>query len=219
MTTALTEFFPYVQPHVPGCSEPLLEQAIRSACIDFCTRSLVIQTIVPADYTDDVQDYTVAVPANMTLVRVLGVFLKDAWLSPNTIENVRSGVALRGDAGDAVALNTTPVTYFQKLPTSTTVSLYPVPHETVTDGLAVRAAFAPSRNAGVVDTALFEDWVEDIAAGAAARLVTIPNQPFSNPAMAAGYTGVFQRAARAASIQARSGKVAASSRVQPAAFV
>ena len=214
----LSKFLPYVIPHVAGCSDPMAEQVIRSACIEFCNGTLLVQELTTTTLTAGAQDYEVDVPSSSVLVKVLGVLVEDAWIKPSTIENVRSGLALRGATENTTLAEGTPHTYFQKTPTATEISVYPVPKVTVTNGLAVRAAFAPSRASTTVADVLFEDWVEEIAAGAVSRLLMMPGQPFSAPALAGAYRAQFDVGVRSAAILARSGLIAASSRVQPAAF-
>jgi hypothetical protein len=214
----LTQFFPFVLPSVLGCPDPTLLQAIRSACVDFCTTTLMVQELVPLSVATGSQDYEVDVPSQMQLVKVLGVFLEDTWLEPVSVESVRKGVALRGDVGSAQASHSTPTAYFQKTPTTPEISLYPLPIVDITEGLTVRAAFAPTRSATSVDNTLYDHWVEAIAAGALSRLMALPGQPYTNPAEAAAMRAQFSAATRSASILARTGRIAASSRVSPKRF-
>lgn len=219
MAVALSKFFPYVIPHVPGCSDPFAEQVVRSACIEFCSATLLLQEISTATVLAGVSDYDIDIPPASALSKVLGVMYEDRWLSPASLENVRSAVALRGEAGSAEPTSATPQVYFQKTPTSEAISLYPVPAQTVDNGLTIRAAFAPSRTATSVDDVLFDDWAEEIAMGAVSRLMQMPGQPFSAPAaQAALYRKQFDAAVKQASVLARTGQIAASSRVQPQAF-
>lgn len=215
---ALSKFLPYVLPHVAACPDVLAEQAVRSSAIEFCTATLLIQELSTYSVVAGVQDYEVDAPGSSTLVKILGVLYGDAWIKPNAVEGVRSGLALRGDVDGDTALEGTPFTYFQKTPTAAEISLYPLPSRSIADGLAIRAAFAPSRAASVVADELFESWVEEIAAGAISRLMLTPGQPFSNPALAGAHRAQFDLGTRRASIRARTGLVAASSRVQPARF-
>lgn len=215
----LTSFLPYVLPHVTGCPDPLAEQAVRSACIEFCEETLLVQEVSTQSSIASQQDYDIDVPTDMILVRVTGVFYGDTWLDPSSIENIRSGVALRGAVGTATQTLATPTVYFQKTPNATTISLYPVPDTALANGLAIRAAFAPSRSATTVPDLLYDFWVEEIAAGAIARLKAIPGQPFSDPATVANYLLQFNEANRAGSIEARVGRVAAASRVRLTRFV
>ena len=215
----LSKFLPYVLPHVSGCSDPMAEQVIRSACVEFCATTLVIQELSTATLTAGVSDYDIDVPTGSVLVKVLGVLVEDTWLSPHSLESVRSGLVLRGATANTQAVTGSPMGYFQKTPNSTSITVSPVPSATVSNGLAVRAAFAPSRAAQSVDDTLFENYAEDIAAGAVSRLLLMPGQPFSAPAMAGAYRAQFDVAARKASIRARVGQVAVASRVQPSHFV
>lgn len=205
-------------PYVPGCPDPVVEQAIRSVCIDFCHSTHLVQTLVTQDVVAGQQDYTVTAPAEQVLSTITGVFFRDDWVPSSSIETVRSGVALRGTVDSIPALSGTPMTYFQKTPNGTTVSLYPVPDESVTAGLAVRAAFAPSRTATTVPDYLYQYWLEEISAGVVHRLCSMPGQPYTDAAKAKETYSIYNNAVRAAGIEARTGQVASASRVQPRAF-
>lgn len=215
----LSAFLPYVLPHVPGCTDPLAEQAVRLTCIEFCTETMLVQDIVTATVVQGIQDYDMT-PSGLALVRILGVMVGDRWLEPLTTESIHSGVALRGVAiGDASVVRGAPTSYFQKLPTTDTISLYPVPDTTLPDGITVRAAYAPTVTAATVPDVLFNTWVEQISLGAIARLTSMASQPFFSAGTSAEYRTQFLLAVRAAGIQARSGKSAAASKVQSVGFV
>ena len=219
MPTPLTAFLPYVLPQVPACTDPLAEQAIRSACIEFCTESLLIQELVTTSMLAGVQDYEVEVPTNAMLVKLLGMLIADQWIEPTTVESVRSGAALRGTVGATEPRYGTPEVYFQKTPTASEFSFYPIPSETVPEGVTVRAAFAPSRTASLVPDALFTDWVEEIAAGALTRLYAMSSQPFYDKGASMDCRARFELGIRKAAIQARTGLVSSASQVQPVRFV
>lgn len=196
----------------------MIDQALRSVCVDFCNRTLQVQTLTPLDVTADTADYVISVPTTMQLVKVMGVWYEDTWLSPTSVENVRTAVALRGAIGSSTPSDGTPSTYFQDTPTSSSIRLYPVPDTTIASGLTVRAAFCPKRTATTVSDTLFEDWVDEIASGTIAKLCTMPGQTFTNKDIAQEHMAAYERAVRAASNLTRSGKAVASSRVQPVRF-
>lgn len=54
-----------------------------------------------------------------------------------------------------------------------------------------KVAYAPTRTATTVDDILFSDYVEDIAAGALARVLLTAGQPYYDPPRAAGYLSRF----------------------------
>ena len=214
----ITSFYPYVLPHVVGCPDPVMDQAIRSACIEFCAQTLLVQEVTTVSVVSGVQDYDIEVPSGMGLSKVIGVLLEDQWLTPNSIESVRSGLALRGSVGSAVVAQSTPRVYFQKTPTAAEISLYPVPADSVIEGLAMRAAFTPLRNAITVADVLYQNYAEDIGAGAISRLMLMPGQVYSDLQSAGIHRAKFDNAIKKASIIARTGQVAVASRVQLTQF-
>lgn len=213
MSTNLTSILPYVLPHVAACPQPLALQAVNSALIEFCNETMMYQSLETQDVTAGVQEYSLSLPVNTRIVKVLGVWHLDNWLEPVSVESVRSGLVLRGAVGTATPTSNTPTSYFMKSPTDTAFQLFPIPAETVTLGLLVRAAYRPSRTGSVVEDEIFHNWVEVLAAGALYRLLSMPSQPFYNPASAGVYYKTFSSGCRSASIKARSGSVAASSSV------
>lgn len=211
---SLTQFFPYVLPHVAGCSEGMAEQTIRSACIELCLRSQILQIVEVDAVTAGVADYAIPLPSSSLLSRVLGVYVNDVSLAPTSMESVREGAALAGTAEQG-----TPRAYFQRTTATPEVTLYPTPDTSSPDGLLIRAAYAPSRTAMTVPDELFTDWVEAIAAGAVLRLVTTPNHHFSNPKLAPMYAAQFYKGVASATSTARTGRVATAPRVMPVRFM
>lgn len=215
---ALDLFLPLVAPVVMGAPEPLLLQALRMACIEFCRRTDTVQCIqAPVAVVAGTQDYAVTVPADMVLVRVLGAAWQGVWLVPVPPDDVTSDVALRGAAiGAAIPLSGAPRHFFQKTPDLSTISLYPIPDVALAGGLLIKASFCPTQAATQVEDALFDEWAEGIAAGAAARVLAIPGQGFTGSP--AGPAARFERAVSEAKRQKMFGKMTAGARVQPRRF-
>ena len=46
MPTAIADFVKYVRTEVPGCPEPLIDDAVMRTCIDFCTRTELLSEII-----------------------------------------------------------------------------------------------------------------------------------------------------------------------------
>lgn len=219
MSTTLDAFFPYVLPQVPGASDPLVQQAIRSAAIDFCTRTDLIQRITTPDATINVMDYTITPPTDMTLTRVLSVSWSGRVLSPEAPSIIQQDVVLRNaTVGTTSPYIGDPQYFFQKSPSDSGFSLYPVPQSTLVTGLTVKASYAPANTATTVDDVLFSDWVEAIAAGAIAQLAAMPGQPFSSVAAAQVYGVAYRGAIAQAKRQVNSGKLPSSLRVMPQRF-
>jgi len=210
---SLSSFFPYVLPYVIGAPEPLLERAVRDACIDFCMQTSLVQEVTIANLVTGQADYEIDTPSQSKLATVLKVFYRGEVLTPSSIEDVSVAAAFDG-TGD----NSASKTYFQKTPSTAEITLYPAPDEDVTAGLVIRAAYTPTRTAAQVADELLEDWCDAIGKGAAAIIMDMPGQPYSNPGMALNLSAAFSSAISSASIQARRGQMAVASRVKPRPF-
>lgn len=215
---ALSAFLSYLLPHVPACSEPYALQALRSSCIEFCHQTLLYQEVSSYSTSSGVAEVELDIPTGAVLNKVLAVMWKGHTLSPVTAEMVVDSAALRGSFSEVVAESGTPRVYYQKTPTAAEISLYPIPASQESGVVTVKAAFVPSRAATTVPDFLLEDWVEDIAAGAAVRLMLTPEQPFTNPNLAAVHKQAFDASIRKGLVQARHGQVVAASRVRRVAF-
>lgn len=215
----LAQFLPYVLPHVATCPNPLAEQVVRSICIEFCSNTNIVQTIATQSVLTGVQDYDLDTPSQMSLAYVLDAFYGVSRLQPAPLEAVRAGSALTGTTvGDDAPAEGQPRLYFIKTPGLQTISLFPVPDATLADGLTIRASYAPTRTATSVDDVLFNDWVDVIAAGAIAHLLSIPNQLFGEAKYAPLYAQQYRSGTNAAFTQARKGQLISGSRVQPRSF-
>lgn len=217
--TTLDTFLPYVLPYVYGCPDVVALRALRMACTEFCRRTDAVQRVLPAvNVAANTQDYALTPPTDMLLARVLGVGWRDRWLNPVDTSEVQSFLALNGTAIDGVAPTAgDPAYWFQKTPDAATVSLHPIPVKALTAGLFIKASFYPTTSATSVDDWLFTEWVEDIAAGAVAKIRSQPGQPYSGdpmPFQVRFYSAIGQ--ARRMAIQ---GKGANSLRVRPRSFV
>lgn len=215
---ALTAFLPYLIPHVPGCSEPYAVQALRSTCIEFCAKTLLFQEISVYPTQAGVGELELDIPSNAVLTKILTVSWKNRLLQPLTTETVREAVLLRGAVSDVLVQQSEPRGYFQRVPNAPEISLYPLPSESESDVLTIKAAFVPSRVSATVPDFLFEDWVDEIAAGAAMRLMLTPSQPFANPALAGVHKQMYETGVREGLIEARHGQLVAASRVQHVRF-
>lgn len=203
---SLGAFLPWVAPHVPGASDPLIEQAVRDACIEFCDATNIVQRVEVQGVLAGEPQYVVSAPQQQRLVAVLQVAYNSNPLKYAPIDTVEHGAALRAGY-DAVVdpARGTPMTYYQTTPGDDAIYLWPVPDTEVSDALAVRASFAPTRTATQVEDELFDDWLTEIVSGALARLMIIPAQPFTNPKLALEHERAFRAGVGAANAEARRG--------------
>jgi len=219
MSVTIESFLPFVLPSVPGCTDPAAIEAIRTAAIEFCKQTDLVQRVSTYNIVAATQDYTVTVPSDMQLARVLGAAHEGTWLESAPPGEVESPTALTGATiGDAVLASGTPWAWFQKTPTAATISLYPVPDTAVTLGLTIKAAFYPTQSCTVVEDVLFNEYVFTIAAGAIARLMATPGMPFTSQ-LAPVYEKKFRAGTSAGNLHALHGKQTHNLRVRPRSFV
>lgn len=165
---ALAVFIPYIAPEVPGCPEPLMEDAIRRACIEFCRRSEILREALPVDTVAGEDTVTLA-PVGGDVARVYDVMIDDVPLDRTR----RADTPNDQDPGE-------PDYYYVE--GVNTLRLYPVPDAIYT--LDVNVVVMPTATATEVDDILLSQHRYTIAAGARAALFSMANQPWSNPAAA-----------------------------------
>jgi hypothetical protein len=93
-------------------------------------------------------------------------------------------------------LQGTPQAFTQFNPNDITLAL--CPSETVQNAITGRFSYMPTRESTVVDSELYQRYMEDIVAGALAQLLDTPNQPYSDPAAAKAHATRFRVAKQTA---------------------
>lgn len=216
---ALSDFLPWVAPHVVSAPDPLIEQAVRDTCIDFCERTGAVQAIDAQNVVSGEPEYFVSAPTMQRLTAVLQVNYLDSKLAYAPVDGVEHGAALR--AGLDVVVDPTrgtPRTYYQRTPQDEAIYLWPVPDQSVAGALSVRAAFAPTRTASRVEDVLFDTWLQTVVSGTLARLLMIPGQAYTSVVVAQQHAERYESEVTDARVAARRGAGRGSLRVAPRAF-
>jgi hypothetical protein len=191
MATALSAFTPYVAPDVPGCPEPMIDDAVRTAAIEFCEKTRALRERVAFNTVAD-QDYVVLAPTGGDVARLYKLMYGDRKLDPTT----RADFDEDGDTGE-------PREYYIEPPN--TLRLYPVPDAIY--AMVAHVAVTPDRDATTLDDTLYNNWRDEIAAGAKARLMLMKNQPWYDPDGAAIAQNAFQAAIDRAAHKRATGNV------------
>lgn len=209
----LSDFYPYILPQVPGCPELTADVAIRSALIEFCEKSLIIQRdLDPVTVVKGIVDYDIDPPANQLVTRVMRVWYKDKELTPTAPDNVNSSEVYNQLFPDADKSRSDPRIFLQK--DERTFTIFPIPMDTVANGLTVRAALKPTRTTETVEDVLFEDYAETVAQGALYRLLSIPGKPWMNGPASAAALAMFNSTINVARQRASRGHTRADLRVR-----
>jgi hypothetical protein len=198
---ALSKFLPYVLPHVQGCTQTFAEMTLRQSADEFCRESRALREtpeeigIVPGQTEVDLApDGSGVVILDVADVEISGQPLE-------AFERNSAGIfgkkfyTLRKSNRETWLILKEPPARAGRL----TLSLILVPEDT-----------AP----GLPDS-LFDDWREAIVSGTLVRLITTPNQPFTNPELVQYHQGRFRRGVAAAIAKATLGGFKATLRTIP----
>lgn len=209
MTTLFNAFLPEVLPYVPDCPAIIAINAIRSAAIEFCERSLAWQEDLEAeDSLADTGEYVLTVPEETSLAMIMAAWYDRRLMIPKSTEEL-ARLYRTTDWRTIVGM---PFYYMRS--SSSTMRMIPAPSSSETGVIGVRAALAPTRDASGIDTEIYEDYLEAIAMGARARLHAMPGQPFYDMALAMVCRRAFMAGIGEAKIRANKGLSRASVRVE-----
>lgn len=177
----LEDFLPDINILVDGAPRIYVLQALRQTCIEFCEQTLLFrEKLAVQRLSADVDEYELEPSmCDSEVCRILNV-----WVNGTLIGATTPDLGVRGSAALA---SSQPVAYYCTEPHL--IRMVPVP--SVGADLEVEVAFAPAHDAEEVPSPLFTKYREDIVRGAAARLMLMPNRPWSDMKTAAVYRNLF----------------------------
>lgn len=189
------QWYDEVVPDVPGAGLPLIKNAIKNAAIEFCQRTRVYRIEHPAiSAVEDDGEYDWAPGAGLKVVRAEIVWYEGKQLDPVTPADLQ---ALYPQWTEETG---PPVYFVQEMPE--TLVLVPKPNADAADAITARVSVKPSRAATSISDQLYELYLEQIAAGAKARLFAMQSKPWSNPQGAQRESGLFEDAIAQANLDA-----------------
>lgn len=182
-------FLPEVAVEIGACPRPLLINAIQNAGRKLIRDSRLLTEDLPAiDLVNGVQQYAYdsADPANFGVVGCDKVWVGGELIDPLTEDQAESETTnWLSDTGVVVG-------FVESVPGA--VRLVRIPDVDTVGGLVIRAAVVPKKTIGNVLPEWFVDaFLEDIAAGAKARLMLQPGTAWANPQMGAYYQTLFEQ--------------------------
>lgn len=197
-----SDLIPDVLPYVPGCPDPMLEQEIRSAAIEFFQRTRAwIVWLDPLQAQPDEREYQLALPEHAEVVRIERA-TKDG--QPLAVSGYRTLPAdpSRHDDTTAGLTSADRIAVWLPQPLATGVALQ------------VQVSLMPTRSAPGVADALFSKHRAAIAEGAKYRLMTVPG-PLNQPKAAEDARQLFERAVASSSVDAWRGHTNTTPRATP----
>jgi hypothetical protein len=211
ITVSFEQFYAEVLPFVPSCPDIVALNAIRNAAIDFCGSSHAWQQDVdPIGLSADEGDYDIDIPTHADVADIAFVTVGGRDIQPKSADELTGmfGTDWRDRTGSPV--------FYNKLAQDDAMTLVPKPDVNfVATGatLNVRVVLTPTRTTTVCDTAIYNAWLEPIAAGAKARLFLMTGQSYYNPVASAMNLSAFRRGIHEAAVARNKSNVRSDLRV------
>ncbi|MAK55663.1 MAG: hypothetical protein CML17_07455 [Pusillimonas sp.] len=185
------DFHRYVLPFIANAPVPAVDDAIVDACIEFCTKTKVLRSIVgPMALLPRIDEYEIDPPEGDTVIKlVTTVWLPDGQIPSKTRPELDAAYP-QGWANLETADPRFVDCYHCRIPGI--IRLVPKLSVKVARAMTIEVAYAPSRQATEVDDVLLEEYAEVIAAGALGRLHQHPGAEYAEPSRVATYLETFR---------------------------
>jgi hypothetical protein len=179
-------FYPYVQPHLPGCPEIVIDAHLQEAAAEFLERSEIWRFDIDLDITArNEPDYQIDVPTGAVLHDVIYVALDGHELRKVSDKHMNSSV-----------INGTAKPQFYSMYQNDSIRLFPTPDASYKfKGVGI---LKTSLTAKKLEEFIWENHGRCIAYGAISRLAMIPGKEWSNPDAGVYYRNMFISEADAA---------------------
>lgn len=183
-------------PYVPFCPDPLVEQNLRSATIEFCERSKAYVLDMDAFNTiSGVYEYDFDIPTGTEVHQVLQMTYDGRDMDPISPRSLEVNYP---DWRDRTGR---PHVYLQKTPS--TFWLVPVPQGSFP--VIASVALKPSRTSNNIDTTISNQYRDGIIYGTLYRLLRMPGREWTDINAAREYLAQFNNEITQAELRARGG--------------
>jgi hypothetical protein len=154
-------------------SDPVTEQAIKRAVIEFCRESWIWQFFPEAqNVRSGVAEYDIEPPSGADVVTVVDVECNRVPLTPKSVAWLNKETPGWRTTGAAIK-------HYTQIDTDQLI-LAPLPAENITSGLAMTVALQPSQSATSFPKWIANQFIYQIADGAIAKLMLMPNKPWTD---------------------------------------
>lgn len=196
--TLISTLLPLIAEAAPGLNENSAIDELRRAARTLCQQALVSQETQESAFTagDTTLSYDSPDPTQVYVHRVMWVTCPRGNIPVETLafinERFPNWRSLPGGSPCVVANEN-----------DGELALYPsVGTSNAESPVHIRLACAPTLAATKLDTSIVNQYAEDIANGALARILRMPKQTWTEPAAAADHSARFEQAISAARAQA-----------------
>jgi hypothetical protein len=204
----LASFYDWIVPGLPGAPMALIDQRLRAAATDFCQLSRLWRvSIDDLTVTAGEPEIELDVPTDAEVFELKKVRYVGATnpLEPATEDSLEAN-----DPNWDTATGT-PANYL--LLDESVIRLVPIPDTTTNAGLSLQAFLRPTQTAATLPSFLLGNYIDSLAKGVRAGMLSMPNVPWANLQVGAELMRQFNLEASQASIRAAKGFTKAPLRV------
>lgn len=211
-----SDLYSRILPFVPGCPEPMVDQAVIDSAVELAEFSQAIYEASPTiRLVEGRSTYSIfdGTGLDLDLVRfVLGPGNRELTplSSPGQLQDVLPN--WQGDSSNEP-------THYSAWSTPELLTVYPTPSQIAAGAsLRVHGTWKPSLAATSFPDSFGRSYYQTIVEGAKSRLMMMPDRKWSNPQLAAVSEKKFRDGMVDAKNEALHGKVGGSVRVRPVRF-
>lgn len=173
---------PYVNPYVLGVPEALMLHTIRESCIEFCKSSGVLHDEQWIDLQKGVHEYFLETLCDFQIVRVFQVDMLNRWSVQPTVRNInRRAPNIPFNAVDTYGPSWWCGPYGFYLENVDVIKLTSGVQQDYPKGLRVEFVVVPKQDGCTLDNFLYQNYAEEISAGAIGRLKLIKDTAWYDP--------------------------------------
>ena len=183
-----TDFLPWIRPFAQSVPEPVAVRNIIDAADEFCKRTRCWREVEVVS-SDGIDFEVLCVPPGAALYEVEEAHFNGCELErvsfndipPELIPQIVDGPQKPGELGEP--------RYISSRGANAVVIAPPA-----AGMLRISMFLVPAPGADMLPDVLFDSFSKDVGAGALARILILPDQPFTNPDMAMMFASQFERA-------------------------
>jgi hypothetical protein len=189
-------------------AEPAADNALRQAASDFCEQTNIwVENLDPISAVAGISEYDLESATGSAVAQVQSVSFDGRLLRPRAMDELDKLYANSYWPG----LVGVPVVYTQV--TDSTIQLVPTPQASVANAIRVRASLFPDNTATSLPDLLYSRYANEIAVGAAAKLMGEQGREYYDPNMSVVYSRKFVAAINQANARTLRSRTRASLRV------
>lgn len=208
----IEDFYRFVLPELPDCSDQQVGAKLVSKALDFCRETKLWNEIADAvRLVDGVSTYDIDYPSGARALTVTEVWCGNRRLTALPVSQL--DVMLP----DWQTVTSSEPTYYNAPADWGSITVYPTPMG-ATASIRLRGVFIPKLNATVLPNFLFDYYQDALEAGVKGDLMLMPNQRWSNPELGQFYKAEYEKARTNARIDGMADRVPGITRVRPARF-